>query len=555
LWSAASLKHNDARNHCNARMSDPPTNLFHNAAASAQRFPERPYLIFFDTPVSYAQFHDEALRVAGFLQQHWSVSAGERVLLMLQNSPQYAIAYYGILRANAVVVPVNPMSVAHEIDTIARDSGATRIILAQDLFDRIEPLLAANSGLQQALIATYADYLRVPTTLNVPPFIAAAHRPIAHACVTHWHQMLAHGAQPGALTAGADDLCVLPYTSGTTGSPKGCMHTHRTAMHILTSMMRWHDLPQHATLLSVAPWFHVTGMQSGMNGPLYLGATLIVLPRWDREAVAELIGRYRVLTFSAIPTMVQDLLASPALASRDLSSLRRLSGGGAAMPAAVAMQLQQMGIPYVEGYGLTETIGATHFNPITRPKAQCLGVPFTGTECLIVDPDTLRVLPAGDTGELLVRGPQVMLSYWNRPAETEAAFVQVDGRRYLRTGDLARVDDDGYYFMVDRLKRMINASGYKVWPAEVETRMVAHPAIQEACVIACPDSYRGESVKALVVLRPDWIGQVTHRQIQDWCREQMAGYKVPRIIEFVATLPRSAAGKILWRELQDRERG
>jgi fatty-acyl-CoA synthase len=532
----------------------PQVSLFHNAANSAKRWGDKPYLIFYDTPVSFASLHDEALTLAGFLEREWDVQAGDRVLLMLQNSPQYAIAYYGILRANAVVVPVNPMNVARELSQCARDCAATRIIVAQDLLPEIEPLLGTEGPLQQALIVTYSDYLREATSLAVPELIRAPRLSCDSAHSTSWAQMLARALQPGPLTAGPEDLCVLPYTSGTTGIPKGCMHTHRATMHTLVGIMRWHGLSPEDTLLSVAPWFHVTGMQSGMNGPLFLGATQVVLPRWDREAALELIQRYRIRTFSSIPTMVQDLLASPDFAGSDLSSLRRLSGGGAPMPVAVATRLQAMGIPYLEGYGLTETVGATHFNPPAHPKKQCLGIPFYDTEAMVVDPQSLQPVPSGNIGELLVRGPQVMQGYWNRPAETAAAFVDIDGRRFLRTGDLARVDYEGYYFMVDRLKRMINASGYKVWPAEVETLMYAHPAIQEACVIACPDSYRGESVKALVVLRPEWVGGIDESELIGWCREQMARYKAPRIIEFVDALPRSSSGKILWRQLQDRER-
>jgi fatty-acyl-CoA synthase len=484
------------------------------------------------------------------------VQAGDRVLLMMQNSPQYAIAYYGILRANAVVVPVNPMSVARELDACARDCGAHGIILAQDLTANVEPLLGEDGPLRHALVATYSDYVQSATSLTVPDLIRAPRMalPLSRAgTVTHWRDMLSHDTPPGPLTAGADDLCVLPYTSGTTGVPKGCMHTHRGTMHTLTGIMRWHGLQSTDTLLAVAPWFHVTGMQSGMNGPLYLGATQVILPRWDRDAAVELIERYRIRTFSAIPTMVQDLLASPKLANSDLSSLIRLSGGGAPMPVAVAERLQQMGIPYLEGYGLTESVGATHFNPPSHHKKQCLGIPFYDTDSCIVDPESLRVLPTGEIGEILVRGPQIMLGYWNRADETAVAFVEVEGKRYLRTGDLGRVDDEGYYFMVDRLKRMINAAGYKVWPAEVETLMYAHPAIQEACVIAAPDAYRGECVKAVVVLRDEWRGRIDETQLIDWCREQMARYKAPRSVEFVPALPRSPSGKILWRELQERE--
>jgi fatty-acyl-CoA synthase len=532
-------------------LSAPQTNLFYNAEVSAKRYPDKPYLIFYDTTITFSQFADEACRVAGFLEQEWGVREGDRVLLMTQNSPQFTIAYYGILRANAVVVPVNPMGLTHDIQRYARDSGATRIIVSQELFPKIESLLGAE--LTHALVATYSDYLKVPTTLNVPEFITAPRQNLTHAAATRWIDMLALNAQPGPLTAGPDDLCVMPYTSGTTGVPKGCMHTHRSAMHTTVGSMRWFSLQPELTLMAVAPFFHVTGMQGSMSGPLYVGNTVVLLPRWDRDAAAELVQRYKVATFTAIPTMLQDFFGNPKIAQYDLSSLTRLSGGGAAMPAAVAQRLEKMGVPFLEGYGLSETIAATHINPYEHHKDQCLGIPIYDTDSRIVDPTTLKELAPGEIGEIVTHGPQVMLGYWNKPEDTASSFIELDGKKFFRTGDLARIDEDGYFFMVDRLKRMINCSGFKVWPAEVEALMYQHPAVQEACVISSADAHRGETVKVVVVLRPDWRGKINESQIIAWGREQMAAYKAPRIVEFADALPKSASGKILWRELQERE--
>jgi fatty-acyl-CoA synthase len=223
------------------------------------------------------------------------------------------------------------------------------------------------------------------------------------------------------------------------------------------------------------------------------------------------------------------------------------------MPAAVAQRLQSMGVTYYEGYGLSETMAATHINPSDRPKNQCLGIPIFDVDSRVVDPVTLDELPPGEVGEIVTHGPQVFLGYWNRPEDSAQALVDIDGKRFLRTGDLGRMDEDGYFFMVDRLKRMINASGFKVWPTEVETQMYQHPAILEACVIGTPDAHRGETVKAVVVLRPEWPGRIDEQSIIDWCRQNMAAYKCPRIVEFAESLPKSGAGKIMWRELQDRE--
>lgn len=542
FWPAHAMHHLDA----------PATNVFYNAEVSARRYPDKPYLVYYDTPVTFAQFLDQAERVAGFLQQHCGVRQGDRVALLMQNSPQFVIGYYGILRANAVVVPLNPMYLTEEIRRCLADAGASVALISQELFARIEPLLETQE-LRHLIVAAYSDYLQRPTDLRVPDFVAAPRLPLSGPRITLWRDVLTRANQPGPLSAGPDDICVMPYTSGTTGEPKGCVHTHRTTMHTLVASMRWFSTHPELTLLAVAPFFHVTGMQGSMNGPLYIGNTIVLLPRWDREVAAECIQRYRVASWSGVPTMVQDFFANPHIDRFDLSSVRRLSGGGAAMPAAVAERLQARNIYYCEGYGLSETIAATHINPPERPKAQCLGIPIYDVDSRIVDPSSLCELPAGEIGEIVTHGPQVFLGYWNKPTATEEAFIELDGKRFLRTGDLGKVDEDGYFFMVDRIKRMINASGYKVWPNEIESLMYKHPMVLEACVIAAQDAYRGETVKAIIVLKPEWRGRITEGEIVEWCRGNMAAYKVPRIVEFQQELPKSGSGKILWRDLQNRE--
>lgn len=531
----------------------PQTNLFYNVEVSAARFPDKPYMLFYDTPITYAQFKREAECVAGYLEQVCKVKKGDRVLLFMQNSPQFVIAYYGILRANAVVVPVNPMNLSHELRHYLKDTGATAAIVAQDIFRQMAPLLA--EGLSDILVTAYSDYLQRPTDLKLPDFVRAPRVPHDGAGVTLWSDMLARHLQPGPLSVGPADLCVLPYTSGTTGHPKGCMHTHGSAMASIVASMQWFNTNPDSVTLSVLPFFHVTGMQGSMSGPLYHGSTMVVLPRWDAEVVAQCIERYRIATLQLISTMVVDLLANPNIAAYDLSSLRCIRGGGAAMPEAVAHKLNNLlGVPYVEGYGMSETIAATHINPAHRPKKQCLGIPIYGVDARVVDPSDLHELPSGMVGEIIVSAPSLMQGYWNNPEATDEVFVTIDGKRFLRTGDLAMTDADGYFFMVDRLKRMINAAGFKVWPAEVEALLYQHPAIQEACVIAARDAKRGETVKALVVLRENYRNHVKSQEIIDWAHATMAAYKIPRIVQFVDALPKSSSGKIQWRELQEQEK-
>ncbi|HET7525919.1 MAG TPA: long-chain fatty acid--CoA ligase [Burkholderiaceae bacterium] len=528
----------------------PETHLYRNVEVSAMRFPRKPFVIFYDTQITYADFLRETEWVAGTLQQRLGVKKGDRVLLYMQNSPQFMIAFYGILRADAVVVPVNPMNLTQELRHYVRDSGASIAFAAQELLPRIEPLL--GQGLQHIVVATYGDYLREPTDLAVPEFVSAPRVALGRPGLVAWSDVVAAQLAPRAIEGGPDDLAVMPYTSGTTGHPKGCMHSHRSVMFNAAGC--WSTANQGSVGLAVLPLFHVTGMQTNMNGAIYNGATVVLLPRWDRDAAALCVQRHRVTGLALITAMVIDFMSNPKLSQYDLSSVRRIGGGGAAMPKAVAQAMEQkFGIKYGEGYGMSETMAATHANPPDRPKEQCLGIPLYDVDSRIIDPVTLQELPQGHTGEIVVHGPQVMQGYWNQPQATAEAFIEIDGKRFLRTGDLAYVDDEGYYFFVDRLKRMINAAGFKVWPAEVEALLYQHPAIQEACVIAAKDARRGETVKAVVVLRPSHAGKVSEQEIADWAHANMAAYKAPRIVQFAPSLPRSGTGKVMWRALQEQE--
>jgi fatty-acyl-CoA synthase len=529
----------------------PATHLFYNAEVSAARYPNKPFLIYYDTVLTFADFRDQVERMAGALQAR-GVRKGDRVLLVMQNSPQFAIAYYAVLRADAIVVPVNPMSVTAELEYYLRDSGARLALVAQDLVAQVKPLVPAL--LDHVVVAAYSDYATEPTTLRLPDAVKALRERITGAGFEMWMDVLDSDVRPGPITTGPNDVCAIPYSSGTTGRPKGCMLTHANLMHTAVANRLWFGASSETTQLCVLPFFHVTSMQAGLNGPIYHGSSVVLMCRWDREVAAELIQRYRPKSWTAIATMVIDFLANPRVNEYDLSSLTQVSGGGAAMPAAVGERLQQLiGAPYVEGYGLTETIAPTHINPIDRPKRQCLGIPIFNTNSRIIDPDTFAELPPNTVGEIVSHGPQVFQGYWRNEEATRAAFIELGGKQFFRTGDLGYVDDDGYFFLVDRLKRMINASGFKVWPAEIESQMYAHPAIQEACVIAARDAHRGETVKAVVVLRSSHRDSITEQDIIEWTRQNMAAYKHPRIVQFVDSLPKSATGKVQWRALQEAE--
>jgi fatty-acyl-CoA synthase len=538
----------------------PETTLWFNLEVSARRFPQRTACQFFGQALSYAELHRQAEALAGWLQAQ-GVKAGDRVLLFMQNCPQYVVAFYAVQRADAVVVPVNPMNRAEEFGHYIVDPQARVAITTADL----APIVAEADArvpeaqrLQQVLVTRFTDAMpAVIAAADAPsPAMLAwltADPPLPPGC-TRWSDALAAGGVATPPQARADDMALLPYTSGTTGMPKGCIHSHRTLMANTIGGGLWSYGGAETVSLGVVPMFHITGMLYGVLAPVFAGSTVVILPRWDRELAGRAIARYGVTHFTCIPTMIIDLFGSPNVKSFDLSSLRYLSGGGAAMPQAVAERLKaEFNLTFAEGYGLTETAAPSHANPPERAKLQCLGIPIFGVDSRIIDPETRLELPPGDVGEIVTHGPMVFKGYWGHPEATKASFIEIDGKSFFRTGDLGRRDEEGYFFITDRLKRMINASGFKVWPSEVELLLFGCPMVQEACVIGSRDAYRGETVKAVIVLREAARGRTSEQDIIDWAREHMAVYKVPRLVQFVDALPKSGSGKVMWRALQEKE--
>lgn len=533
-------------------LTPPQTSVYANLAISALRYPDKSALDFYGQRMSFGQLQAEVDALAGYLQQSCGVQRGDRVLLQMQNCPQFVIAFYAILRADAVIVPVNPMLLRDELRHAVEDSGATVALCSQELLPELTPLLQTGS-LGRIIVSCYADYLGEQRE-GLPDWLLASRADQVDARITCWRDALGAKQAPSSHLAGSDDLACLLYTSGTTGHPKACMHQHRSLMFNAISGALWAGgaSADHVTLLSL-PLFHVTGMQISMNASIYTGATLIMMARWDRDQAGRLITQHKVSSWTCIPTMMIDFLSNPRLSDYDIRSLRRVSGGGAAMPAAIAQKLLDLtGLRYMEGYGLTETIATSHSNPLQRLKQQCLGIPIFNVDSRVIDPTNLKELPPHDVGEIIIHGPQVFAGYWGDEQKTRESFIQLDGKSFFRTGDLGYRDEEGFFFFTDRLKRMINASGYKVWPAELESMMYQHPDVQECCIIAVKDDYRGETVKAVVVKKPG--SALTEDALISWSRGQMAAYKVPRIVSFVEALPKSATGKVQWRQLQDAER-
>jgi fatty-acyl-CoA synthase len=483
---------------------------------SARRFPDKPAAIFEGRSLSYRELQHRIENLAGHLQTACGVRRGDRVLLDMQNGHDFVIACFGILRADAVVVPVSPMNLTEELRHYIQDSDARVALTEEDLSSRF-------SGLP-------LEHLLIPKEIRTK-------------------------IQPRPSLSRPGDLCMMPYTSGSTGKPKGCMHTHATVLHNVAGASAWKHIDENTVALATAPFFHVTGLVHSFFSAIYAGGTMAIQRRWDPLEAARLVERYRCTHWDNVPTMVVDLLSHPKALEHDISSLKWIFGGGAAMPEAIAQKLFDLcGVRYIEGYGLTETISQTHINPPQNPKKQCLGIPAFDTEALIVDPVSLKVLTNGEQGEIIVRGPQLLTGYWKNEKAYAESWCEVGDRRFFRTGDLGRIDEDGYFYISDRLKRMINAAGMKVWPAEVEAVMYRHPAIKECCIIASPDERKGEAVKAVVVLKKEFSG-TTAEEILSWAKTQMATYKAPRRIEFTDALPRTGSGKLMWRALQEREFG
>ncbi len=536
----------------------PDAGLVDRLAENARRWAGKTAIDYYGRSTNYRALYQAVLNLAGYLQQRLGVRRGDRVLLLMQNCPQFAIAYYAILRCDAVVVSMNPMSTSDEIGYCAADSGARVMITMQDLQDRVEPLLG-DGRLAGCIVGAYSEmagrpedvpFMRIPAVVREPRY----EEPTAGRGELHdFAGVLAAGIAPTPMVSTANDLAVIGYTSGTTGRPKGAMLTHRAFALVVAQRSLWFSGSADCSDLVILPLAHVAGM-SAMNQALCEGRTMVLLARWDSGAVPELIQRYRIDRWAAVTPMLMELLARPDLDRYDLSSLGRLYGGATAMPEAVAREVERrLGVPFIECYGMTETCGSTHINPTQAPRLQCGGIPQINVDARVIDLASGAELGPGEAGEIVMHSPFQFTGYWNQPEATREAIVEIEGKRFVRSGDIGHYDADGYFYITDRLKRMINASGLKVWPAEVEACLYGHPAVQEACAIAAHDPHRGETVKAVVVLKPAARGTTSAEALIDWVRQRMAAYKAPRLVEFVDSLPKTSAGKVLWRVIQDQQ--
>jgi len=515
----------------------------------ARRVPERAAIVFYGREVTFTELHDSVCRFAAWLQSR-GIRAGDRVAIFLENCPQFAIAYYGALRAGAVVVCLNPMHKAVELQHEFEDSGA-RILVTSDQLYPVVAAIRDQTPLESVVVTAYRDFLPAEPTLPPPPSFL---EPAVHHPGTEPFLGAVRTAEPLAapVPRSLSETALLQYTSGTTGTAKAAEITHRNLVSNCELQYAYVGGTDDEVALGVLPWFHITGMECQMNAMAYRGATLVTIGRFDLVTVLRAIERYRCTLTTLIATVNVAIVNFPKTREFDLSSLRRCFSGGAPVPPEVARRWEAItGHKLIEGYGLSETTAPTHVNPPDRPKYGTVGLPLPLTDVRIVkldDPGT--EVPRGERGEIAVKGPQVMKGYWKRPEATAEAFH--DG--YFLTGDIGFVDEEGYFSIVERKKDMLKVSGFSVFPAEVEAILYRHPAIAEVGVVGVPDPYRGEDPVAFVVLKPDAKGKVVEEEIAQWCRAEMAVYKAPRQVRFIDALPKTASGKILKRVLRDQAR-
>ncbi len=530
---------------------------------TAEAHPDTTATVFFGARLTYREIDDLADRFAASLRK-LGVKRGDRVGLIAPNSPGFVVAFFGIQRVGGVVVQTNPLYTPRELAGLYADAGATAVVCL-DLFLANVLQAKPETPLRDVIVMDLRDFLPAALAALYPirrrsDLKKAGHWPLKipkEPWVHRFHDLLGTPAERGKepQDVDPDDVAVLQYTGGTTGTPKGAMLTHRCLVANALQCASWvpGTAPGQERSIVAVPLFHIYGLMVGLLVSVRLAATMTLVPDpRDLKQLLKVIDRERPTLFPAVPTLYVALLAHPRLPRVNMRGIRACLSGAAPLPVEVRRRWEALtGGRLVEGYGLTEASTVVSANPLTKDGLvkEGVGIPFPDTDVRIVDLETgARDLPLGEAGELLVRGPQVMKGYWNQPEET--AETLRDG--WLHTGDVARMDEDGYLYIVERKKDLIIASGFNVYPREVEEVLYMHPAVQEAAAVGIPDPYRGESVKAFVVLKPG--ATATDAEIIAFCRERLASFKAPRQVEFRKELPKSAIGKILRRTLRDEER-
>jgi long-chain acyl-CoA synthetase len=526
-----------------AEINPPNQPLYQILQVASGAYREKPAVAFMGAIINFGEAKKLVDLLATALQK-LGVVKGDRVGIMLPNCPQYLLSFFAVVRLGAIVVNVNPIYTPREVEMVAKDSGM-RAIIALDLLAPNIFGVRANTAIEHVIVTSLLDYSATPDKAPPTPEGALSFKSLIGG--------VDEVDLPRVEIDPAEDVAVLQYTGGTTGVPKGAMLTHRNLYTNTLQSWAWAGpLTRQGDerYLMVIPYFHIYGQTVGLLLGAWNGAMQIPIPKFDPNLLIEAIKQYKPTFFPGAPTLYISMLNHPEIKTCGLENVRRFNSGSAPLPLEVIERFEKLsGAMLYEGYGLTEASPTTHSTPtLAKRKIGSIGLPFPSTDCKIVDLETgERVVPVGEAGELCVRGPQVMKGYWNRPEETAIALR--DG--WLYTGDVARMDEDGFFYIVQRKKDMIIVSGFNVYPNEVEDVLFTHPAVMEAAVIGVPDPYRGEAVKAFITLRPG--ANATADEVIEFCRANLAKYKVPSLIEFMPSLPKSAVGKVLRRELREME--
>ncbi|TDA25254.1 MAG: long-chain fatty acid--CoA ligase [Archaeoglobi archaeon] len=521
---------------------------------NAKKFPDKVAFDFLGTKLTFRQVDESSKKVAFFLYD-LGVEKGDRIIVGLPNTPHFSIVANAVLRVGGIMVQCNPIYSSRELRHIIKDSGAEIMFAIENMYPNLEPIVA-EGAFKKLIICRIEDYLKFPLNILFKAFVKKKKvgdiKIEPRSEIVNYPELMKYPkSEKVAEIDPKNDVAVFQYTGGTTGLPKGAMLTHYNLVANAHQIASWDPKASSSDVyLGALPAFHSYGF-SMANAGILLGGKIILVPDpRDFKMYLKLIQKHRVTTFPGVPTMYIALLQDPDIKRYNLTSLRACISGAAPLPVEVKKRWEEVtGSKLVEGYGLSEASPVTHANPLYgQNKAGSIGLPFPDTLAVVVDDDG-NILPPGEVGELAVYGPQVMKGYWMMERETEKVLIN----GWLLTGDMAKMDEEGYFYIVDRKKDLIIAGGYNIYPREVEEVLYEHPAVSEAAVIGVPDPYRGETVKAFIQLKPEYKGKVTEQDIINFCRDKLAPYKVPKLVEFRDELPKTLVGKILRRALREEE--
>lgn len=532
-----------------------PLHEMFNSAAS--KYMSKTAMVFLGEKIDYRTLKDHSDRLSNFFSSV-GIKKGERICLMLPNSPQFVTCYYGALQVGATVTPMNPLYTTREIEYQLNDSEAKAIVTLDILYEKVKKA-KEKTQVRHIVVTNIADYLG-----SLKRVLGRFLRKIPYSKLKpetglHFYRNIIKEYRPEVpkveINPEMDTACLM-YTGGTTGTPKGVILTHK---NIVSNILQSHEFLKgyvrdgKEIMVALLPFFHIYGQTVFLGVGLCHGNTLLVFPRLEFERFLKTISEEKATIFVGVPSLYNAMVNYPKIKEVDLSSVRLFISGADKLHEEVAKRFESIfGKKICEGYGLTETSPVTHVNPPERIKIGSMGIPVPNTYAAVMDPEANRFLEPGEVGELAVSGPQVMVGYWNKPDETMKVITEVDGMRWLRTGDIVKVDEEGYFYFVERKRDLIKHKGYSVFPAEVEEVVYSHPAVKEVAVVGIPDPSVGEEIRAVVVLKSGYEDKVKAEDIIGWCKERLAPYKVPSKVEFTDELPKSMVGKVLRREVREK---